>query len=214
MTIPLASTHVLGEGLRVVLTILGAGGGIFLIWLISRTVKIRNIDWSAPSTLIGIMGLAHLGLVFLNVHFFDRYLLPLMPFVLVWLAPLLRKTPTRAQLGGWILIAGFFAFSIWGTVDALNFSKAKWDISLKAQERGIPTETLVAGYEPDGFFNFTNSPDMTASYSNLPSHNKPPHRTAKTDGLGPFTTTITNGSLREPPFPLPNLLAAPSPTIS
>ena len=74
----------------------------------------------------------------------------------MWLAPLLKNAPAKSRLGAWVLIAFYLGFSIWGTYDALSFSKAKWDITLKAHDAGIEASQLVSGYEPDGFFNFTN----------------------------------------------------------
>ncbi len=155
-TIALTSGHQLDSTIRVILTVLGAGGGIILIWLMSRTVRLRGIDWRAPSTLVGLIGLAHIGLIFVNLHFFDRYLLPLIPFALCWIAPLLKTAPAKSRLAGWILVVIFMGWALWGTYDALNWTSAKWDLASEAIESGIPSNQLVGGYEPDGYFNYTN----------------------------------------------------------
>ncbi len=156
MTIALSAAHELDRGLRFVLTILGTVGGVILIWLLSRSVRILNVDWRAPSTLVGFIGLAHLALVFLNMYFFDRYLLPLLPFALCWLAPFLKDAQARSRIVAWILLVIYLAFSIWGTVDATSWTRAKWDLAVKAQARGIPASQIITGYEPDGYFNYTN----------------------------------------------------------
>jgi len=155
-TIALTAGHQLDTGIRFALTILGTGGGIILIWLLSRTAKLCSIDWRSAPVVIGFIGFAHLGLIFLNIHFFDRYLLPLIPFALCWMAPLLKNVPAKSRLAGWILVAMYLAWGLWGTVDSLAWTSAKWDLAFQARESGIPANQLVGGYEPDGFFNYSN----------------------------------------------------------
>jgi len=159
-TLALTTGHELDPAIRVIMTILSTGGGVILIWLMSRTVKLRKIDWRSPSTLAGLLGLAHIGLILLNPHFFDRYLLPLIPFAFIWLAPTLKNAPDKTRLGAWVLVFMYLGFSLAGTFDSHAFSKAKWDIALEAHEAGISPSSIVCGYEPDGYFNFTNEKYM------------------------------------------------------
>jgi hypothetical protein len=155
-TIALTAGHQMNVFVRIILTVLSILGGITLIWLISRTARIKNINWRSPSTLIGLIGLAHLGLIFLNENFFDRYLIPLMPFALMWLAPLIKDAQPKVRLLIWILTLALFGFSMWGTADYLKWSGAKWDITNKALATGISSREIVCGYEPDGYYNFSN----------------------------------------------------------
>jgi hypothetical protein len=155
-TIALTAGHKMNEVLRIALTIVGAVGGMVLIWLLSRSVRFRGIDWRAPSTLIGLLGLAHLGLVFLNPNFFDRYLLPLIPFAFCWLAPFLKDAPPKARKIGWAIVLVFLAWSVWGTADYLDWTKAKWDLAAELRAQGLKPNEMIAGYEADGYFNFSN----------------------------------------------------------
>ena len=155
-TIALTSGAEMDNSIRLVLTFFATLGGVYLIWLLSRTVRLTGINWRAPSTLIGLIGLAHLGIVFLNPHFFDRYLLPIMPFCFIWLAPLLKDAKPGARLTGWVIAVLLLAWSVYGTYDALNWTKAKWDIAAELRADGIPSSQIVGGYEVDGFYNYTN----------------------------------------------------------
>ncbi len=156
VTIALTAGHEYPEPMRIALTLLGTGGGLILIWILSRTARLTNVDWRTPSTLIGLIGIAHLGIVLLNPYFFDRYLLPLLPFCLCWLAPLLKDVPAKARLGGWVIVLMFLGWSITGTYESLDWSKSKWDLAAEARAGGIPSEWIVGGYEVDGFYNYSN----------------------------------------------------------
>jgi hypothetical protein len=156
-TIALTNGHQMSHAWRMVLTIIGTLGGMTLIWILSRAVRIRGIDWRAPSTLIGILGLAHLGLILLNPNFFDRYLIPIIPFAFIWLAPILKDIPAKARIIGWVLVLVFLIWSIWGTMDYLGWTKSKWDLENELiTKQNVPASEIVAGYEPDGFYNFKN----------------------------------------------------------
>ncbi|MCX6646652.1 MAG: hypothetical protein NTY09_09865 [bacterium] len=155
-TIALTAGYQLNVIVRIILTVLSILGGITLLWLISRTARIKGINWRSPSTLMGLIVLVHLGLIFINEYFFDRYLLPLMPFALMWLAPLIKDVQPKARLPIWIITLALFGFSMWGNADYLKWSGAKWDITNKALATGISSHDIVCGYEPDGYLDFNN----------------------------------------------------------
>lgn len=167
-TIALISGNKLPDSIRATLTLFGTGGGVILIYLLSRTVTLKNIDWKSPQALIGLIGLGHLGILFLNPHFFDRYLLPLLPFCLVWLAPILAESPARSRLGGWILVVLFMGFNLWGTRDSLDWTKSKWDLENELISGGIPSSSIVGGYEVDGYYNFSNENYVQANKMGVP----------------------------------------------
>ena len=155
-TIALTAGHMLPEWERLLLTLAGTIGGMVLIWILSRTVKIRAVDWRAPSTLIGLLGVVHLGLVFLTPDFFfDRYLLPLLPFAFCWLALVLKDIQPKARLIGWMVVIPLLVWSIWGTADALDWTKSKWDLAAELRSRGVAANEIVGGYEVDGFYNYS-----------------------------------------------------------
>ena len=153
-TIALTASHTMSQALRLTLTVIGTIGGMVLIWILSRTVKFRGIDWRAPSTLIGLLGIAHLGLVLLNPNFFDRYLVPLIPFAFCWLAPILKDAPPKARTIGWAIVVVALVWSVAGTVDSLSWTKAKWDLALETRAKGISENQICAGYEADGFYSY------------------------------------------------------------
>jgi hypothetical protein len=155
-TIALTAGHKLPEDLLIALTLVGTIGGMVLIWLLSRTVRFRNIDWRSTPTLVGLLGLAHLGLVLLNPKFFDRYLVPMWPFAFCWLAPIFKDALPKARLMGWIIVVPLLIFSLWGTWDYLDWTRSKWDLAAELRANNIPPNHILAGYEADGFYNFTN----------------------------------------------------------
>mgnify|MGYP000051416874 CR=1 FL=1 len=155
-TITATAGHRMSGIVMVLFTCLGTLGGMWLLWLMTRAVKIKKIDWLSPQALIGILGIGHLALVIVNPHFFDRYFIPLMPFILCWMAPMLKSATSRARVAAWILALIFLAISIIGTFDYLGWTKSKWELSNELRSRGIQSDRIVGGYEVDGFFNFTN----------------------------------------------------------
>lgn len=155
-TIALTAGHTLNYYYRILLTIFGTIGGMLIIWFIGRSMKFKAINWSAPSSLMMLIGLAHLGLILLNPNFFDRYLVPLVPFVFCWIAPFLKNIPRKARTVSWIMTLILLGWSSWGNADAILWSKAKWDLASELRHKGIPSSEVLAGYEPDGFYNFTN----------------------------------------------------------
>jgi hypothetical protein len=157
-TIALTAGNQMDHTWRMALTVIGTLGGMVLIWILSRTSRIRGIDWRAPSTLIGLLGLAHLGLVFLNPNFFDRYLIPLIPFVFIWLAPMLKDIPPKARSIGWVIVLLFLVWSTYGTADYLDWTKDKWDLASTLRTNyGLRQYNVIGGYEPDGMFYFNNN---------------------------------------------------------
>jgi hypothetical protein len=155
-TIALTAGHHMSLAYRLLLSLIGLFGAASLIWLLSKSIKIFKIDWRAPSTLIGLLGLAHLGLVFLNPNFFDRYLIPIIPFAYIWLAPFLKDVQAKQQKIGWAIVAVLLIWSVWGTADYLDWTKSKWDLAAQVRSDGYNANTMIAGYEVDGYFNFSN----------------------------------------------------------
>ena len=155
-TLAVTEGSMMSEWIRTSLTLLGTGGGVVLIWLLSRTFTLKDIDWTSPRVLAAVIGLGHAGIVLLNPHFFDRYLLPLIPFLLIWLAPAIGRAKPQSRQGSWILVTLYFVFSMWGTIDYLDWTKSKWELTNEALDRGVPAEYIIAGYEVDGFYTFEN----------------------------------------------------------
>ena len=168
-TILLTSGHLMNPPVRNALTLLSTLGGMVLIWLFSRSLGLRSINWRAPSTLIGLIGIGHFILIFANPNFFDRYLLPLLPFIICWIATFLHEAPDKSRLIGWTLALSLLTWSGFGTTDYLAWTKSKWSLAEELRARGIPPNEVIAGYEPDGYFNFSN-----IAYNSPPAHRYPP----------------------------------------
>jgi hypothetical protein len=80
----------------------------------------------------------------------DRYLLPLLPFVLclsLWAARDLRL----ARATAWLVVAGIGLCSVAGTRDYLVFMDAVWDTARAANRAGVENTRLDAGSGWDGY---------------------------------------------------------------
>ncbi|MDP3544218.1 MAG: glycosyltransferase family 39 protein [Elusimicrobiota bacterium] len=81
--------------------------------------------------------------------FFDRYLLPALPFTLA--LGLRVAAPGRAGAGA---LALMLAWSVFGTWDYLNWSQARWDASREAARLGVEPERLMGGIEWNGLHSY------------------------------------------------------------
>ena len=80
----------------------------------------------------------------------DRYLLPLLPFVVclgLWAVRDVRPVLPIA----WVMAAAFAAFSVAGTRDYLVFQRTTWDVARSASCAGVPMTKLDGGYSWDGY---------------------------------------------------------------
>lgn len=89
----------------------------------------------------------------------DRYLLPLVPFVIVLLLWALRDSQLHLPTA-WILTALIAAFSIVGTRDFLTFQEATWDMGRAAISGGVPLTQLDAGASWDGYYLYDYSIEL------------------------------------------------------
>ena len=82
----------------------------------------------------------------------DRYVLPLLPFVIALLLWSLRDIRLALPIG-WVALACVAAFSVVGTRDFLVFQKATWDYARYANyDLGVPLTKLNGGSSWDGYF--------------------------------------------------------------
>ncbi len=127
---------------------------IFL-WL-GRLRELGAAFKRAEVRLLAFAALPQFALLSLGPRLYDRYLLPLIPFALLWAsraAP--ENSPAPAGRGtGWgpALALLFFSWSVLGTWDYLNWNSAKWEAGRRAPEFGIPRNELKNGWDWEGLF--------------------------------------------------------------
>ena len=93
----------------------------------------------------------YMALVNLRPNLVDRYLLPIMPALLVALAvaPALR-TPVRLTLA-WGCVLVFAGLSITITADYFRWNEARWSAADALVRGGVAPERINAGYEWNGW---------------------------------------------------------------
>ena len=158
----------LPRGIFVVATLIGLLGGTLLICRISyflrrffnRLAIPMNWDYEAQAGVFLLLIIAiYLGPTLIS-PLFDRYLIPILPFLAGFLTLLLPPAGLRlksirfAMIGATIL--GISIFSVCGTRDYLAWNRARWEAldHLMSQEQAKP-ESIDGGFEFNGFYLFS-----------------------------------------------------------
>jgi hypothetical protein len=81
----------------------------------------------------------------------DRYILPLLPFVVVLGVWALERLHRAVDFLAWAVVAAFAVFSIVGVHDILVHQRATWDLAIWANEQGVENTHLDAGYAWDAY---------------------------------------------------------------
>lgn len=154
------------QDVRYVLTVLSLLSTVlFALFLAVRLFARTAPDRSSASlvTMIGVWQV--LGILLPSFHFrnlfisVDRYLLPLVPIVIVLLLWALRQVPL-VQPVAWLGVALYAAFAITGTRDFLVFQQATWDMASEAVAMGMPLTQLDGGASWDGYYLYEYSVDQ------------------------------------------------------
>lgn len=155
----------LGTGVRQAITWACVTGAVVLGLALCRRVRPDAVRGSvggadlarSRAVLLGAVAVWQLiGVLPPSFHYqdrggsLDRYLLPLAPFCVCLLLWALRDAKPVRPLG-WLVIAGFAAFSIAGTRDYLVYMRSVWSIAREANALGVPNERLDAGSGWDGY---------------------------------------------------------------
>jgi hypothetical protein len=119
--------------------------------------KMRIADLN-DEDIVQIFFLAAVGAYTLPIlvgGFFDRYLIPLVPFVLYLSAGELRRegiAPTVGKTAAAILITFIAAFAILGTRDYLMWHRVRWEALAELQRTGnIDVHDIDGGFEFNGW---------------------------------------------------------------
>lgn len=132
---------------------------VFLFFLLatSRIGQGGKAARSGPGLLLSIGLFQVLGIMPPSFHFrnwiisVDRYLVPMLPFVLLLLLWATRDLYLVKPLA-WLAIAVYAIFSIMGTRDFLVFQGATWNMARQAVQMGVPLTRLDAGSSWDGYY--------------------------------------------------------------
>jgi 4-amino-4-deoxy-L-arabinose transferase-like glycosyltransferase len=143
-----------GPAFWAILTFVCAAGFIVFLWNIFR------LDFKEPLVLAAAVCLLQFLSSLLRGHFFDRYLLSLLPFMVISGVLMLRSAAGRRTYGG--LLFGIILLALYsglGTGDYLNWNLAKWDAGRKAMAMGYKPEEIANGFDWDGYFTFKDNMD-------------------------------------------------------
>ncbi|MEK7102683.1 MAG: glycosyltransferase family 39 protein [Patescibacteria group bacterium] len=130
------------------LTALAAFGAALLLRFHTRAKlkMIRKFDFPFDVTLVGaLMGLQLL--LVMVVKGFDRYLLPVLAFLLAYVALYYGKKFRMNRGVALMGIVAMAAYSIIGTQNYLRWNEVRWREARALTEQGIPVEEIEAGYE-------------------------------------------------------------------
>lgn len=142
-------------------------------WLRSRPWQSRSVQ-TDPALLVYLVGFLLGGITVLSPYYFDRYLLPLMPILML---PSLRKmsdpgrqqaavdthssAPARRRQRLWTLDPGprtlgisrwapaiaIATFSLLAQRDYMEHASVRWQAAQQLVAQGVPLERIDAGYE-------------------------------------------------------------------
>lgn len=118
--------------------------GSLAVWL-GRTRDLRSALAAPEMRLWGLCSVLQVLPPLAGGLFFDRYLLPALPFALA--LGLRVAAPGRSGAGA---LALMLAWSAAGTWDYLSWSQARWEAGREAVRLGIEAERLMGGIEWNG----------------------------------------------------------------
>lgn len=162
---------VYGSGFAVGFTVACAFSVVVLsVALAGRLGRDRVPEGSGPAGLVFALMVAQaaaaaaLSFLFTDSYVsLDRYLLPLVPLVIVLSLWALRGIRI-AQPVGWTAVALLAVVSVVGTRDLLVFQGAVWDLARHANAMGVDNTELDAGYAWDGYhlYEYSQENDIAA----------------------------------------------------
>jgi hypothetical protein len=134
----------------VVLVTLAALLGSGLLALVSA--RVLSAEYlKRPISVALLAGLMALGLTLVHYEFYGHYLVALIPTAL--LVGLLGFRCSRwGQVGAWLGLAIFAAWSIWWQRDFFERRAAVWQAGMTLVEMGIPPEEIDGRFEWNGWF--------------------------------------------------------------
>jgi len=109
----------------------------------------------SPGDQAGVCGVALLGVLVTQAYPFDRYLVPVIPALAMYLLSRLPRDrgPLRSPLP-WLVLGVFAMTSVVGTQDFFARARARWQVVDRLVEAGIAPRDIMAGFEHAALYAF------------------------------------------------------------
>jgi 4-amino-4-deoxy-L-arabinose transferase-like glycosyltransferase len=98
--------------------------------------------------------IVYMGLLFSSVYYFDRYIIPVIPLVILLIVPFNYKPSVKAKTI-LLMVAGFwFMFSTFATHDYFAWNRARWNaLNHLSGELNVSSLDIDGGFEFNGWYN-------------------------------------------------------------
>ena len=136
------------------------------------------VRFDRAGAIFGFSASALLIAPFLVGHLYERYLIPVVPMVIVALAYLVRP-PAVPEGRGWqeaatafacLAVLGFGVISILFAHDSLLWNRLRWQaVSALVDERRVDPAAIDAGLSVSGWYLFPTDGPLRQRYANSPS---------------------------------------------
>ena len=116
--------------------------------------KSQPWEQAAALPLFGVFSLGYLGLILpgaLTGLAFDRYMLPLIPVLLLALLMRFARYERRIPAAAWCCLLVFAFYGIATTHDYFAGIRARGDMAQRIEREGIDRDRISAGFEYDGW---------------------------------------------------------------
>jgi len=109
----------------------------------------------SPGDQAGVCGVALLGVLVTQAYPFDRYLVPVIPVLAMYLLSRLpRDSGLLRSPVPWIVLGIFATTSVVGTQDFFARARARWQLVDRLVEAGIAPRDIMAGFEHAALYAF------------------------------------------------------------
>jgi len=95
--------------------------------------------------------LAYALFLIIDFYHFDRYILPLIPVLLILILPTEKRIKRNTAIGSWVLLLILMFYSIAGTYDYLEWNKVRWQALSFLESEGISADKIDGGFEYNGW---------------------------------------------------------------
>jgi hypothetical protein len=132
---------------------------MFVAALRTPSALVREFRKRAGSTLFHVCVIVAYLVPFAVTDYIDRYVLFVLPFVLVWMYSVFFADAVRPGRLAWVatlvLLGCYGVMSAVATHDYFAWNRARWEaIAFATRQLGANPRTLDGGFEYNGFFNF------------------------------------------------------------
>jgi hypothetical protein len=150
----LAKREVIPFWLRVVLSMLGNVCVFSSAWWVWNRWKSQPPEHAAVLSLFGVFLVGYLGLILpgaLIGFAFDRYMLPILPLLLLGLLMQFARYRRRVPAAAWGCLLVFAFYGIATTHDYFAGMRARAGMAHRLEHKGIPRDRISAGFEYDAW---------------------------------------------------------------